>query len=857
MPSANTHSNIRAFVRWKEQNVYAGEGIECLITFKNMVRQNGNEDAGDDAQTRGIPNGILKDNKRATYTPSAGQSRRSSITQSKKNPSRAPSVSSARGWPLPNNKGHRPTLSVNVVSAPARIDEQNNTPGNAAKTPGGHGRSVSIISMGSEPANDGRTPTGPASGKRTFRTHTRSASLQYVPGRQSPRQPSPLYESATPPALADVSSQPLPIRPARQRQGTASAGTTPQLRRQMSEQSKPGKDAYATTFKFPPSQPSEKASPMPGEVSKPTRTPSTMHSNQKQTHTPRSPDIGSGAASNMNPISRVLSESSVNGTPRTSSEFYSQSNHSNETMMSEIPTSYRPGRFSHKQSPPQRTSPSPPQFRSSEPETLMMAYAQTMGHFTLDGSLVNLAPFEEVKRKGVQGGGGVVGVERSKRSSGMFGAFSWGNIGESLSGLLGGDELSSMAQMKASAGSKSIPLLSTPQNLLFIDLRLAPGESRTYSYRFSLPRGLPPSYRGRAIKISYHLDIGVQRPGGQAVSHVEVPFRVLGSYDARGNSLGHDLMSPYILLQDAATSTSLTPDLSSSGIFPPFPAKLEEKGSKSRGHDLEDFLRYTERLLNARKDSSGMILSPITPSTPAVSFQQSGLDQMPSTIKEMIDVAILRSNQSKGSRKAGQEGTQSANRFNIARSGQPVAVLTILRPAYKLGEAVTGRIDFTTSPLSSGDNPSPAATYAVSITLESSEHVDPSLALRSSTSINRVTKKVHASIRENTLYARQMSFSLSIPSTAAPSFETTGVSVKWRIRIEFTTQRQIQGLGIDGQPSEANDDLLEELASDERGTSYVAKERLNADSFEISVPLRIYGAAGVENVHSESEALIV
>lgn len=172
------------------------------------------------------------------------------------------------------------------------------------------------------------------------------------------------------------------------------------------------------------------------------------------------------------------------------------------------------------------------------PETLMMGYAKTMGSFTLDGSLVNQAPFEDVKRKGVvggQGGGGVVGVERSKRESGLFGAFGWGTIGESLGGLLGGGEMSSIKEMRGLANTKTIPLLSTPQSILFVDLRLEPGQSRSYTYRFQLPRGLPPSYKGRAIKVQYHLTIGVQRPGrlsDQQVKHVDVPFRVLGSVNS-------------------------------------------------------------------------------------------------------------------------------------------------------------------------------------------------------------------------------------------------------------------------------------------------------------------------------------
>jgi len=166
----------------------------------------------------------------------------------------------------------------------------------------------------------------------------------------------------------------------------------------------------------------------------------------------------------------------------------------------------------------------------------MMGYAQVVGSFTLDGSLVNQAPFEEVKRKGVlgcQGGGGVVGVEKSKSNSGLFGALGWGSIGESIGGLLGDRELSSIKEMREIANSRSVPLLSTPKSILFVNLRLAPGESKSYRYSFRLPRGLPPSHKGKAIKISYHLVLGTQRANTpkeqKSVRHVNIPFRVLGS----------------------------------------------------------------------------------------------------------------------------------------------------------------------------------------------------------------------------------------------------------------------------------------------------------------------------------------
>ena len=119
----------------------------------------------------------------------------------------------------------------------------------------------------------------------------------------------------------------------------------------------------------------------------------------------------------------------------------------------------------------------------------MMGYAQVQGSFTLDGSLINLGPFEAVKRKALLGGqgGGVIGLENSRRSSGLLQSFGWGALSSSIGELLGGGELSSIKEMRGVASSKSIPLLSTPQSILFVDLQLDPGESKTYEYTDNKP----------------------------------------------------------------------------------------------------------------------------------------------------------------------------------------------------------------------------------------------------------------------------------------------------------------------------------------------------------------------------------
>lgn len=226
----------------------------------------------------------------------------------------------------------------------------------------------------------------------------------------------------------------------------------------------------------------------------------------------------------------------MNGSTRSSAEFYSISNNSTETLASEY-VEYRPQQSSlHSRLLPNVETP----INESSSLTLLMAYAQVTASFTLDGSLVSQSPFEEAKRKGVlggQGGGGVVGVERARSSNGFLRTLGWNSIGESIGGLLNGGDLSSIKEMREVAASRAIPLLSTPQSLLFVDLRLSPEEEQSFSFSFTLPRGLPASHKGKAIRIAYNLVIGTQRESAskdkQQVSSIRVPFRVFSGVNGK------------------------------------------------------------------------------------------------------------------------------------------------------------------------------------------------------------------------------------------------------------------------------------------------------------------------------------
>ena len=291
-------------------------------------------------------------------------------------------------------------------------------------------------------------------------------------------------------------------------------------------------------FKFPAAPPSDTSNGRPGT------SPSSLSAEGSAVTTKSRGSDGFAPTPGM---TKIASTSSVSGSHRSSGEFYAPSDKSSETFQSEY-TNYLTG-------PPR---PSPVRMRharhmsSVDPggarphtQTLLMGYAQISASFTVDGSLINQSMFEEVKRKGVVGGqGGMAGGPNGRstpsgdkgRKGGFWGALKWNSIEESLSGLLQNNELNGLREMRGVSSSRSIPLLSTSQSLLFVDLRLAPGEEQSYSFSFTLPSGLPASHRGKAIKIAYNLVIGTQRPSApnetQRMNRISIPFRVFSGVNS-------------------------------------------------------------------------------------------------------------------------------------------------------------------------------------------------------------------------------------------------------------------------------------------------------------------------------------
>ncbi|PHH58923.1 hypothetical protein CDD81_4083 [Ophiocordyceps australis] len=818
-------SNVRVFVEWRDQTVFAGEEIRCTITFKNVAP----EPTGHRKQHR-----LPGDRQRLTTVPLNGTGK-AKPTPTAAGLTSPPAASSTR-------RHHRSALSLNgQVASPShsRIASMQwpQTAGNGDWRPGhAHKRSVSIVSIGSSGGFDEHAQRREANTRlqSSRRGHNRAASLQ-IPPRVQPLSPSGPQSASLNPRHMSSPLVNAPYLLDRFGRSTASS-TAPNTPGRGLQRSPMSQLNPMPEFKFP-------AEPAPDPELQPTPTISDVHDlvSRQPEHSNRTSlslrPKEHAVSSNEHPAARVLSSNSISGgTPRSSGDFYSLSNHSSETLASEYVT--RPLVAGQRRTSHLRPSSSMPSQHPRTPESLMMGYAQIHGSFTLDGSLVSLGPFEQVKKKAAVGmrGGGVVGLDPSRRESGLLRGFGWSSISNSLGDLWGGDELSTIKEMRGAINARSVPLLSTPQSILFVEMQLEPGESRAFEYSFSLPRGLPPSHKGKAIKFSYSLVIGTQRAGGakeQNVRCVEIPFRVLGSVNGYGEILGHDLMNPHVLLRDEAKVKSLEE-------CNRVPMQATQDISTCTQND---FLNYVDELAAKQGDGTGgMLLSP----TESSNARRSSVFEEVTTTKDAIHSAIMRSN-------VAGEGQQSPNRFEIARNGQRIGVVMLTRPAYKLGEVITMAIDFTNA-----DVP----CYAVHATLETSEKVDLSLAMRSEASIQRVTRKIYMTWSEAVLSSRRTVFTPTIPITATPDFVTSGVSLEWKIRVEFV-------VGYDendeASPREMHTThpLLEQISQDERGgLVLVAVENLACESFDVCVPLRVYGAVcnGLERLERDEaseEGLVV
>lgn len=170
-------------------------------------------------------------------------------------------------------------------------------------------------------------------------------------------------------------------------------------------------------------------------------------------------------------------------------------------------------------------------------------------------------------------------------------------------------------------------------------------------------------------------------------------------------------------------------------------------------------------------------------------------------------------------------------RFEIKRGGSRVAIITLARRSFLLGENIAIMIDF-------GD--AIAGCYSLKVTLERSETVDAAIALRSESSIQRATCHVHAVWLELTACTEKAVFSFIIPITATPAFTTSAVKLEWMLRFEFVTMQNVD-------KANATVDRLKDIKQDAGNFFPSTLSNLRLEYFDVTIPLQVYGAVDICN----------
>lgn len=194
-------SDIQVFVRWKDQTIFAGEDVECTITFRNVAESNNPDSNNHSGQL--TPLQSQRKQPRTGNSDSSsffslkspqniffGSGRRSNSISPHKNSSHriSSSLSASHSFPPPSTPrvgpppGHKHKRSVSILS----IDSEGGGGGGGGSGGSGAGAGAGTGGTGGAGGGGGdRTPSfsSPFSRTRPPRGHGRSASLQVLPRR--------------------------------------------------------------------------------------------------------------------------------------------------------------------------------------------------------------------------------------------------------------------------------------------------------------------------------------------------------------------------------------------------------------------------------------------------------------------------------------------------------------------------------------------------------------------------------------------------------------------------------------------------------------------------------------------------
>ncbi|KAF6742880.1 Rgp1-domain-containing protein [Ephemerocybe angulata] len=381
-----------------------------------------------------------------------------------------------------------------------------------------------------------------------------------------------------------------------------------------------------------------------------------------------------------------------------------------------------------------------------------------------------------------------------------------------------------------------LPTFEVQPAMLAVDLNLAPGESRSYTYTVNLPDNLPPTFRGKALRFSYELVVGLCRAGqpaglsapsdGEATptsaEHhggsmnvsklMKVPIRIYNNVVVDRAPKPYNLLWPVDKRMDLAMPSSQAKVFENTddnapmglGLLPSVTLSAAKSPiSRSKGRDkegLEDLIRYTKRLLQTLPDPAPASRAeeretPEVPTTPPALLSKS-LPRPTPRRPATLDLGSIDRDDASDSGEGTLGGgcreaveiltrTQKKASYDVTKDGVKVAILTFPKSSYRLGETISGVVEIN-------ERRGRSRVLQLAAFLEAHESL-PSTLLPASANrqLRRTYAEHYSSFLMNTL---RTTFSLDIPSDGSPAFQTCvgtpksmagGNSIEWKVRLSL------------------------------------------------------------------------
>lgn len=363
-------------------------------------------------------------------------------------------------------------------------------------------------------------------------------------------------------------------------------------------------------------------------------------------------------------------------------------------------------------------------------------------------------------------------------------------------------------------GEKGHCIYETDAAVLCCDQTLGPSESRSFHYETSLPVFAPPSYKGENIAYFHKLAIGLQRVGNQA-ELLRIPLRILpvdrqlavackresAIYAARLAGRLESAIGRPTLLDDPA-------DFGVPDVITPIQAKSMRSSPEavyradvSDAVDIKIEMQFDPNESPAASPSrdrqSMRSMIPITPvSTSGVHFEEGrrkstllgprdgSIADMPNPfVPKDEDSFLARDHILHAITSLSRRRKPSVFKISTSNSKETVAKFFLSKPVFKIGEDVSGWIDFSEATI---------PCYQVLVSLEIEEDIDEKYWKKAGEKF--ISKVSQVRQKEFCKNLSTVPIMLPIPLASSPQFEADHVCIKWRISFEFLMDSKHLGM---------------------------------------------------------------